>query len=110
MLRQEDLGFIKSMSTLQVNPSYFKELRMVLSSRKKMFVVSTGSRSKAPGGGSKSSQRPSSRLAGKRKANELASSGDFMEPAIRHPAPDAGSASLPATSLATGEEAANGSL
>ena len=76
---------------------------MALSSRKKT-VMYAGSRSTATGG-SKSSQRPSSRLAGKRKANEFASSADSIEPAIRRPAPDAGSAPLPATS-ATGEQAA----
>ena len=43
------------------------------------------------------------------KANNLASLGDSMEPAIRRPAPDAGSAPLPATSSATGEQAVDGS-
>ena len=82
---------------------------MALSSRKKKTVVSAGNRSRAPGGGPKSSQRPPSRFEGKRKANELASSCDSMEPAIRRPAPDAGSAPLPASSLATGEQAADSS-
>jgi len=45
-------------------------------------------------------------LAGKRKANELASSGDSPEPATRRPAPDAGSAPVPANSSeVTGEHA-----
>ena len=67
-------------------------------------------RGRAPGGGPRTSQRPPSRLAGKRKANELANSGDSMEPAIKRPAPDAASVPLPAKSSATGEQGANGSL
>ena len=78
MLRQEELAFIKAMSTLQVSPALLKELKMVLSSRKKKSVVSAGSHNTAPGGGPKSSQRPSSRITDNRKANELASSGNFM--------------------------------
>ena len=31
MLRQEELAFIKAMSTLQVTPALLKELRMALS-------------------------------------------------------------------------------
>jgi hypothetical protein len=82
MLRQEDLTFIKSISSLQLFPALLKELRMVLSSRKKKkrkkkkkkkIVVYAESRSTAPGGGPKASQRPSSQYAGKRKTNELAS-------------------------------------
>jgi hypothetical protein len=46
---------------------------------------------------------------GKRKANELASSGDSSEPANRGPAPGAGSAPLPANSTVTAEKAAVGS-
>ena len=45
-------------------------------------------------------------LAGKRKANELASSGVSAEPANRRPATGAGSTPLPATTEATGEQAA----
>jgi len=59
--------------------------------------------------GGRPSQRPSSQLAGKRKANALANSGDSSEPANRRPAPGAGSALLPATSPVTGELAAVGS-
>ena len=63
-----------------------------------------GSRSTAPGGGSKSSQSPSSRLESKRKAKELATSGVSMQPAIRRQASDAGSATLSRTSPVTGEQ------
>jgi hypothetical protein len=67
--------------------------------------VSAGSRSTARGGGPKAI----SQLAGKRKANELISSGDSMEPAKRRPANDTGSTLLPAFSSVTGEQAAIGS-
>jgi len=45
------------------------------------------------------------KLAGKRKANELASSGGSAEPANRRPATGAGSTTLPVTTAATGEQA-----
>ena len=103
MLRQEDLAFIKAISTLQLSPAIHKELSMALS-RKKKKSVPAGSRSTAPGGGARAPQRPSRQLAGKRKANELASSGDSSEPANRSPAPSEGSAPLPASASAvTGE-------
>ena len=67
-----------------------------------------GIRSTTPASGARAPQRLPSLLAGKRKANELASSGDSPEPAIRRPAPDAGSAPLPANSSeVTGEHAAS---
>ena len=66
-------------------------------------------RSTALGGGPKASHLPPNHHAGKRKANGLASPGGSMGPATRRPAPDAGSAPLPATSSAMGELAAVGS-
>jgi hypothetical protein len=72
--------------------------------------VSAGSRSTAPRGGPKTTLRPSSQLAGKRNANELARSGDSSEPANRPPAPGAGFASPPAISSVMGELAAVGNL
>jgi hypothetical protein len=93
MLRQDELAFIKAISSLQVSPALLRELRLALASRKKRkTAVSAGSRSTAHGGGPKAS----SQLAGKRKANELISSGDSMEPANRRPAPGTLSAPLPA--------------
>jgi hypothetical protein len=84
---------------------------MALSSRRKEPVVSAGSRSTAPGGEFKASQRPSGQHGGKRKANELASLGDSFEPANRHPGPGAVSALLPANASAvTGEQPASSSL
>jgi hypothetical protein len=34
MLKQEELAFVKTVSTLHLSPAFFKELRTVLSSRK----------------------------------------------------------------------------
>jgi hypothetical protein len=78
------------------------------SRRKKKPAVLTGSRG-TTSDGARASQRSSGQLAGKRKANELASSGDSSEPANRRPEPGAGSAPLPANSTVTGEQAAVGS-
>ena len=61
--------------------------------------MSSGSRSTALGGGLKASIQSSSLHADKRKANELASSGDSNDPTNRRPVPGAGSA----TSSVTGE-------
>ena len=81
---------------------------MALSRRKKKPAVPAGSRSTTPGGGAGAPQRTSAQLAGKRKANELASSGGSAEPANRRPAPGEGCAPLPASAPAvTGEQAAS---
>ena len=78
---------------------------MAMSRRKKKPAVPVGIRSTISTRGTRAPQRL---LAAKRKANELANSGDSSEPAIRRPAPDAGSAPLPAnTSAVTGEHAAS---
>jgi hypothetical protein len=108
MLRQEELAFVKAISNLQVSPALLKELRLALSRRKKKPAVPAGSRSS--GSGAKAPQRASSQLvAVKRKANELASSGDSSEPANRRPATVAVSAPLPALPSVTGEQAAGSS-
>ena len=108
MLRQEELAFSKAISTLQLSPAILKELRMALSRRKKKPGVPAGSRSTAPGGGPGAPQRISGQLTGKRKANELQSSGDSSEPTNRRPAPNEGSKPLPASApAATGEQAAS---
>ena len=70
--------------------------------RKKKPTVPAGRRRTTSGSGVRASQQ----LAGMLKANELASSGDLMEPANRRPGRGAGSASLPATSSVTSEQAA----
>jgi len=102
MLRQEELAFIKAISTLQLSPALLKELRLAMSRRKKKPAVPAGSRSTTSGRGARASQQ----LASKRKANELASSGDLMEPSNRCPAPGVGSTPQPATSTVTGVQAA----
>ena len=110
MLRQEELAFFKAISTLQLSPASLKGMRMALSRRKKKSAVPAESRSTAPGGGAGAPERTSGHLAGKRKANELANSGDSSEPANWRPAPSEGSAPLPASAPAvTGEQAASGS-
>ena len=81
---------------------------MALSRRKKKPVVPAGIRSTTSASGAIAPQRLPCLLAGKRKANELASSGDSSEHTIRRPAHDAASAPLPAnTSEVTGEHAAS---
>ena len=104
MLRQDELAFLKAISTFQMSPALLKELRLIMA-RKKRPAVLAGRRSTPTGSGTSASQQ----LAGKRKANELASSGDSMEPANRRPAHGAGSLPLPATPAVTGEQAAPGS-
>jgi hypothetical protein len=85
-----------------------REVRMAVSRRKKKAVVSPGRRSTTSGGVARASQRPCIQLAGKRKANELASSGDSSEQANRRPAPGVRSAPLPTIASVTGEEPAVG--
>jgi hypothetical protein len=79
MLRQYELAFIKALSTFQVSPAVLKELRMALSRRKKP-QVRAGIRSTMPEGGTTIPQLSSSQLAGKRKANELATRGTRQSP------------------------------
>jgi len=87
MLRQEELAFVKAMP------------------RRKKPVVPAEIRSTTSASGAGAPQRL---LAGKRKANELASSGVSSDPATSRPAPDAGSAPQPVdTSEVTGEQAAS---
>ena len=78
MPRQDELAFMKAISTLQVSPALLKELRLAVAPRKKKVAVPAGGRSTTLGSRTRASQQ----LAGKRKANELASSGDSMEPAL----------------------------
>jgi hypothetical protein len=73
MLRQEELAFIKALSTFQVSPAVLKELRKTLSRKKKRPAVPAGSPSTTPRGWAGAPQRPSSKLAGNRQAKELAS-------------------------------------
>ena len=59
MLRQEELAFVKAISTLQLSPAILKELRMALSRRKKKPVVPAGIRSTTSASGQGQSQRAS---------------------------------------------------
>jgi hypothetical protein len=93
MLRQEEVDFVKALSTMQLSPAI---LKAEMSRRKKKPVVPAGTRSTISASGARDPRRLPSLLAGKRKANELASSGDSSEPANRREAPGAGSAPLPA--------------
>jgi len=104
MLRKEELVFCKAISTMLLYPAILKELRMALSRRKKKPVVPAGIRSTTSASGVIAPHRLPSLLAGKRKANELASLGDSSEPANRRPTPGAGSAPVPSV---TGEHAAS---
>ena len=105
MLRQEELTFFKAFSTMQLSPAILKEQRMAMYRRKKKPAVPVGIHSTISTIGPRV---PQCLLAGRRKAKELTSSGDSSEPATRRPAPDAGSAPLPANlSEATGEHAAS---
>jgi len=70
MLRQYELVFIRVISTLQMSPALLKELRLAMARRKKP-VVPAG-RCSTSGSGARASQQ----LAGKRKAKELACSGE----------------------------------
>lgn len=101
------IGLYQDVSTFQIYPAPHRELRMAMSLRKKKPAVSADSRATTSGGGTRASQRPPNQLAGKRKASELASSGDTSEPCNRRPVPGAGSLALPANASAvTSEHAA----
>jgi hypothetical protein len=107
MLRQEELAFIKAISNFRLSPALHRELRMALSKKNKKPEVPAGSRSTTSVGGAKATQRSSSQVVGKRKANDLASSGETFEPTNMSPGPGVGSAPLPASASAvTGEQAA----
>jgi len=73
MLRQEQLPFIKATTTLQHSPALLKELKLAMFRRKKL-AMHAGSRNITSGSGARASQQ----LAGKHKANLLASSGDYV--------------------------------
>jgi hypothetical protein len=107
MLRQEELAFLKAISTIQPTQALLKDLRTALSTRrKKKTVVSTGSHGTTLSGGPKASQRSPALNRDKHKANWLVNPGDSTEPAKRCPAPGAGSAPPPALTSVPGEQAA----
>ena len=59
-LRQEDLAFIKAVSTLQLSLALLRELRMVMSRRKKKPVMSGVSRGTTSRGGTRADNPVSS--------------------------------------------------
>jgi len=85
---------------MQPSPTLLKELRTALASskKKKKTVVSAGSRGTTLSGAPIDSQHTSSLIAGKRKANELVSSGGSTQLSNRRPGPGVGCAPLPAFS------------
>jgi hypothetical protein len=56
MLRQEELAFLKAMSTLQLSPVILRELKLAVSRQKKKPAVLTGSRGTTSGGGARAPQ------------------------------------------------------
>jgi hypothetical protein len=68
MPKQEELAFIKTITTIQLSAALLKKLRTALSRRKKESVVLAVSRSTASIGRARGSQRSSSQLAGKENA------------------------------------------
>jgi hypothetical protein len=86
ILRQNELAFLKAQSSAEMYPALFRELRILAARKmKKRPTVPAGIKGTTSGGASGPSQR-SSGFAAKRKPNELVSSGDSSEPAIRRPA------------------------
>ena len=53
MLRQEEVAFVKAVSTMQLSPAILKELRMALYRRKKKPLVPAGIRSTTSGSGAR---------------------------------------------------------
>lgn len=106
-LKQDELAFIQTISTLQLSTALLKMLRLAMFWRKKNPSVPNGSR-RTSGSRVRAAQLLSTQLAGNRKANELSCSGNTMEMANRRPPPGAESEPLPANSYVTGEQAAFG--
>jgi hypothetical protein len=111
MLRQNELAFLKALSSAQMSPALFRELRTMLAAakmKKKRPTVPAGIKGTTSECGLAPSER-SSGFTGKRKANEMVSYGDSSDPAIRRPAPGAGSAPRPVSPVkVTCEKPASG--
>jgi hypothetical protein len=75
----------KAISTLQLSLALLRELKTVLSQRKKKPGVPAGNRGTTSGSGARGPQQPPGQFTGKRKANELANSGESLEPTNRAP-------------------------
>ena len=57
MLRQDELAFMKTISTMQVSPAVVKELRLAMTRREKKPAVHAGKRSITSGRGTRASQQ-----------------------------------------------------
>ena len=102
------ISLFKAIPTMQLSPAIRKEMRKVISRQTKKPVVLAGNRSTTTGCGATDPKRSSAQLTGKRKANELASSGGSLEPVNRRPAPRDGSVPLSErASTVTGKHAAS---
>ena len=99
MLRQEDLAFIKTISTLPLSPALLRELRMALPDGRRSRWCLPGAAAPylevGPEPPPPHPQRPSAQLTRKRKANELAISDESFEPAKRRLTPSERSARVP---------------
>jgi hypothetical protein len=111
MLKQEDLAFLKALSTMKASPALLQELRKarVAQRRKKALAVARPASSQSePGSTALPTPHLPKQSAGKRKATEPASSGSSMETATRRPAPGPlsgpGSAPFPATAVGSHQE------
>ena len=117
MMSAKDVALVKALATMKMTPAVAKELKSspaVLKELRRAIVervarqptLLVGRRSPE---GSVSSNRSLHQREGRRGAAGLADSVGSSEPAVKRPAPDVGSAELPAsTPRATGEQAASG--
>ena len=78
MLRQDELAFVKAISSFQMSPAMLKELRLAMARRKKRPAVPAAKRSTLSGSRSGSRSSVCQQLEGNREANELASLDDTM--------------------------------
>jgi hypothetical protein len=91
MLKQVELACRKAISTLQLSPALFRELRKAMAASKRRKALASG---KAKPAGEavdevQSSHKTLQQPARKRKAAELSISDCVSEPAARRPAPSA---------------------
>jgi hypothetical protein len=105
MLKQEELAFMKAISTLQLSPALLRELRSAMAASKRRKALAPG---KAKPSGEvvdevQSSHKPLQLPAGKRKATELSTSDGVSEPAARRPAPSSLAVEASAAVCAAGE-------
>ena len=112
MLKQEELAFLKVLSSIEPSSPLFREMRkaiaakktskVIASSKAKTFCVTLFKRhATVTGAGSERQSSPrktSQPVTGKRKAEESASSDGLTTPAAKRPAPDPLVSETPGTS------------